>query len=67
MIAEVGLMFLLAFLQGFGGIGSIAFELDRWVLVSIEAGVLLQTFALARIITKALFPDRERERTSNQK
>jgi len=64
MCAEVGLMFLIVMFQGLGRIpiGGWGFEtgwpfkLDKWVLGAFEAGVLLQTFGLARIIAKHLFP-----------
>lgn len=52
MIGEVLAMFAIVFLQGFGTCG---FKLDQWVLAAFEAGILLQTFGLAKIITKALF------------
>lgn len=52
---EVAAMFVLVFFQGFGQ--GMRFHLDQWVLASIEAGVLIQTFALAKVITKALFKE----------
>lgn len=60
MLVEVAGMFVIVALQGFGGVPGVEgfeFELDRWVLAAFEAGILLQTFALAKIITLHLFPD----------
>lgn len=63
MVMEVGLMFLVVFLQGFGGLPwtqTWKFKLDQWVLASFEAGVLIQTFALAKIITVYLFSNEQK-------
>ena len=59
MCGEVIIMCLIVALQGFNGIPGVPgtdFDLDRWVLAAFEAGVLIQTFALAKIITSHLFP-----------
>ena len=60
MLSEVACMASVIVLQGFGGWWWnekwYEFDLDPWVLASFEAGILIQTFALASIITKPLFP-----------
>lgn len=59
MIAEVALMFYIVISHGLRYplfFPHVYFELDRWALISIEGGVLLQTFGLAKIITEHLFP-----------
>ena len=53
MSVEVLALVVIVLLQGFNTGG---FVLDEWVLVGINAGILLQTFGLAQVITKALFP-----------
>ena len=55
MIGEVAVMFALVFFQGIGAFFYWSFDLDRWVLTSVGGGVLLQTFGLAKVITRALF------------
>lgn len=55
MLVEVFAMFFMAMCQGFGHFFGAPFELDEWVLMSIQGGVLIQTFGLAGIITHALF------------
>lgn len=58
MATEVALMFYVVISQGIGRLlwKDIPFKLDEWVLGAFEAGVLLQTFGLAKIIAKHLFP-----------
>lgn len=60
MCVEVLVMFGVVVCQGIGRIPwtDTTFGLDKWVLAAFEAGVLLQTFGLAKIITAHLFPIR---------
>ena len=53
MVGEVLVLVVIMFKQGNT---TNDFDLDPFVLASFEVGVLLQTFALASVITKALFP-----------
>ena len=57
---EVILLFGLVIAQGFGGVPMIhrKFSLEQWTFSVFTSAVLLQTFGLARLVVKNLFPDR---------
>jgi len=62
LAAEIVLLFVLVVAQGLGAIPFYdrGFELERWTFSIFTTAVLLQTFGLARLVVRNLFPDGER-------
>ena len=55
LIAEISLVFIVVFIDGFKWLG---FEINEWLLGVIFNSIILQSFFLVRLVTESLFSRR---------